>query len=152
MKAELGDVIRQLRLAAGLSQAELAAQAGISAPLLSLIEKNRREPTLRGLRTLAAKLGMPAGVLFAVALANAIDDATDPTAREVTDRLVEVARKQLLEKQFFPPHPRRGASPRASLATGKRTNLNLSRKPGAASKAQETALGSAGKKRPTRSK
>lgn len=109
---QLGDVIRQLRLAAGLSQAELAARADMSAPLLSLFEKNRREPTLRGLRRIAANLGVPAGVLFAVALANASEDAADPMARAVTERLVEVARKQILEQQLLRPGSTGRSSPR----------------------------------------
>jgi transcriptional regulator with XRE-family HTH domain len=98
---QLGNVIRRLRLASAMSQGELAARAGISASLLSLIEKNRREPTLRGLRRIATSLGVPSGVLFAVALSNATDPA-DPRAQEVIERLVEVARKQLLEQQLLP--------------------------------------------------
>lgn len=56
-KAMLGSRVRHLRLARGLSQADLARQAGVSASYLNLIEHNRRPVTAPLLLRLAELLG-----------------------------------------------------------------------------------------------
>lgn len=95
----VGEVIRSLRQAKGFSQSELAQGVGISSSLLSLLESGRREPTIKTLRVLAEKLGVPSGVLFAAALA---DDA-HPFSSRITQQLVDAARMQLLEERVIDP-------------------------------------------------
>lgn len=58
--AEAGDLVRALRLAAKMSQRELAAAAGLQQPALSAIERGEGKdgPTFRKLRDLAEALGM----------------------------------------------------------------------------------------------
>jgi transcriptional regulator with XRE-family HTH domain len=64
-----GNVVRRARLAAGLTQAELAAIAGQEQPNISAIESNRRQPTLDTLQRLLAGCGH---VLVAVGTAGRI--------------------------------------------------------------------------------
>src|ERR687886_804407 len=55
-----GDVLRQLRLEAGLTQEELAERAGLSTRGLSDLERGlRRTPRLGTVRLLAEALGLP---------------------------------------------------------------------------------------------
>jgi len=53
---KVGDRIKRLRLAQGLSQRDIAMQ-GISYAYISRIEAHSREPSMKALRLLAARLG-----------------------------------------------------------------------------------------------
>lgn len=93
----LGETIRKLRRADGLSQSDVAREADISVSFLSLIERGKREPTLSVLRRLAGALNAPFGLLLASALAtpgDGVDDG-DPRAMAIA-RLVDAVRLQLL--------------------------------------------------------
>ncbi|HAG07680.1 MAG TPA: repressor LexA, partial [Peptococcaceae bacterium] len=59
-----GEKIRKLRRAAGYTQAQLAAAAGLSQQYLSDIETGRHRPSLRALETIAAALKTPAAGLL----------------------------------------------------------------------------------------
>ncbi len=76
----VGEYIRSLRAAAGLTQRQLAAAVGISPSLLSHVESGRREPTIRSLRAISRALGIPSAALFAVALDD--DLAVESTSTE----------------------------------------------------------------------
>ena len=52
-----GQLLRQARRDAGLTQAELAARAGTSQPVISAYEHDQREPTVPTLRRLLAAAG-----------------------------------------------------------------------------------------------
>lgn len=64
----LGDAIKRLRGAAGISQKDFATRLGISPSYLSQIEGDHREPTIPLIRRMAEELGLPAVILFAAAL------------------------------------------------------------------------------------
>src|SRR5258706_14682952 len=64
----LGSTIKALRGSAGLSQLALAQRAGISESFLSLLESEKRDPTVRVLRNIGRALGVPPGLLLAAAL------------------------------------------------------------------------------------
>lgn len=53
---ELGDMVRKLRLDAGLSQEELAQRAGMTQPALSRLERGGGIPTIAVLDRIAAAL------------------------------------------------------------------------------------------------
>lgn len=55
----LGARIRALRLAAGLTQAELARRTGIHRPNIARVEAGRHTPSLETLARLAAAIGVP---------------------------------------------------------------------------------------------
>ena len=56
--AAFAEVLRQRRVAAGLSQEELAHRADVSTRFVSFLETRRRQPTLTAFAALATGLGM----------------------------------------------------------------------------------------------
>ncbi|MEJ3658072.1 XRE family transcriptional regulator [Actinomycetes bacterium KLBMP 9759] len=60
----IGDQLRELRNARGMSLRALAAEAGVSATLLSQVERGVTEPSLGTLRRLAAVFGESVASLF----------------------------------------------------------------------------------------
>lgn len=67
--------LASLRLAAGLSQRQVAAACGIEQPHVSRYESGRHEPSLGTAQKMAAVLGVGLDV-FAAAWANTVDDAS----------------------------------------------------------------------------
>ena len=61
----LGALLREERLAAGLSQRELAERTKVSNAYLSQVERGRHEPSLRVLTAVASTLGVSLEVLLA---------------------------------------------------------------------------------------
>lgn len=57
--ARLGQRLRQLRLEAGLTQAELAKRTGIHRPNIARVEAGRHTPSLETLARLASAIGVP---------------------------------------------------------------------------------------------
>jgi DNA-binding XRE family transcriptional regulator len=55
----LGERLRKLRLAAGLTQAELARRTGIHRPNIARVEAGRHTPSLETLNRLASAIGVP---------------------------------------------------------------------------------------------
>jgi transcriptional regulator with XRE-family HTH domain len=60
----IGKTIRRLRVDREISQQDLAQCAGITSSFLSLVENDRRRPSLRILQKLAAALDVPEEVLL----------------------------------------------------------------------------------------
>jgi transcriptional regulator with XRE-family HTH domain len=80
-------LIRFVRRRHSLSQAELAARAGTSQPVISAYEHGRRDPTTGTLRRMLAA----AGERLELGLAPSSPDITPPAnPREHGERLVEV--------------------------------------------------------------
>lgn len=63
----MGRRVRQLRLAGGFTQAELAERSGMATQAVSRIERGERSPTLETLDKLSAALGVTLGELADVA-------------------------------------------------------------------------------------
>jgi transcriptional regulator with XRE-family HTH domain len=61
----IGDVIRDMRQLAGLSQRELAVRSGVAQPGLSQLERGQRSPTVRTLERIARALGCDLVIGFA---------------------------------------------------------------------------------------
>jgi transcriptional regulator with XRE-family HTH domain len=112
----IGEVVRTLRVSAGLKQSDLAERAGVSTSSISLVEAGRREPTIKWLRSIAPALGMSAAVLFAAALALDEDDRGDPEARAVAEQLLRVARATLIEQRLRAGHGEPEAGGTGSVA------------------------------------
>jgi transcriptional regulator with XRE-family HTH domain len=89
----LGAAIKRLRAAAGWSQKDFAEQLEISPSYLSLVEADKREPTIPLVRRMAEKLGVPAVILFAAALEprTDLDGEAAKLLSDVLEKLVEVA-------------------------------------------------------------
>jgi transcriptional regulator with XRE-family HTH domain len=60
----LGQRVRVLRLAQGISQEELADRAGVHRTYLGGVERGERNPSLRNIARIAGALGVEPGDLF----------------------------------------------------------------------------------------
>ena len=81
------ELLREARRRKGLSQAELAARAGTSQPVISAYEHGRRDPTTRTLRRLVAA----AGSSLELRLASEPPDVPHPASlEEHASRLVDL--------------------------------------------------------------
>ena len=60
----VGRTIKLLRVAAGLNQKSLADRLDVTSNYLSLVENDRREPSLSFLRSLASEMRIPLGLIF----------------------------------------------------------------------------------------
>ena len=61
----LGRVIREVREAAGLTQEQLADAAGLHRTYVSLLERDRRSPTVTVLFRIAVAVRVPASAILA---------------------------------------------------------------------------------------
>src|SRR5689334_19641351 len=97
----VGECVRRLREEAGFQQQELAERIGISASMLSLIESDDREPTISRLRSISDALEVPAGLLFAIALADQGQSrvAAGRRAKQLTDHLFRAVVHSLRAKR-----------------------------------------------------
>jgi len=62
----VGDNVRRIRVARGLSQEELAEQLGVHRTFMGAVERGERNLTLRSVERLAAGLGVDPSSLVAV--------------------------------------------------------------------------------------
>lgn len=63
----IGQAIKMCRTRRGASQSALAQQADCSVSYLSMLENNKRDPTLSTLNKIAQALRVPVGILFFLA-------------------------------------------------------------------------------------
>lgn len=63
----VGHAIRLCRTQRGVSQSEVARRANCSVSYLSMLENNKRDPTLSTVTSIAQALHVPIGVLFFLA-------------------------------------------------------------------------------------
>ena len=76
MRTDFAKAFRVIRAAHGLQQLELAQRIGISASQLSLIEKGKRQPSLKVIGNLGSATGVPRSLIMLL--------ASDPN--EVSDK------------------------------------------------------------------
>jgi len=84
--------LRSARLAAGMTQEQVAEAAGVSASYLPRLEAGAAAPSLDVLLRLAAALGLPAGVLLAATEEHV---AADPVRDEVVAMVLACGPRQL---------------------------------------------------------
>jgi len=64
IEKKFGERIRELRLAIGLSQEELAFRSGMHRTYLGGIERGERNPSLKNIASIAKALGLTLSKLF----------------------------------------------------------------------------------------
>jgi transcriptional regulator with XRE-family HTH domain len=106
VRARLGTRVRQLRRAKRLTQAQLAARAGISAKTVGEVERGEANPTLSLLEGICSALSVEVAVLF--------DAAETPSAYIMTPRDLQAVREavQALDTVFGPELTPAPARPR----------------------------------------
>lgn len=62
--AAFADVLREARLAAGITQEDLAERAEVSVRFISFLETGKRQPSLSALAAISAGLGVSMSVLI----------------------------------------------------------------------------------------
>lgn len=60
----IGKTIKVLRVSSGIKQKELAARLRVTANYLSLVESDRRDPSVSLLRSVASELDVPIGLFL----------------------------------------------------------------------------------------
>ena len=104
---EASDVLKKARARAGITQAELARNAGTSQPVVSAYEHGRREPSIETLRRLVAA----AGAVLRIDVAPSASDLAPPRdVHEHAQRLADVL--SLADAIPLRPQPRSLAAPR----------------------------------------
>jgi transcriptional regulator with XRE-family HTH domain len=92
----LGEAIRRLRMAGGLSQRQLAAKLETDPTYLSHIEAGRREPSISLLRNFAKQLDIPPGLLLSVALWADLPPTHREQFRPILEKLLELGSESQL--------------------------------------------------------
>lgn len=80
---KLGQTIRICRKNRGYTQGELAERADISVSHLSLLEKNKRDPSLATVEAISSALSMPLSVL--VFLASKGEEITELSENQIEE-------------------------------------------------------------------
>jgi transcriptional regulator with XRE-family HTH domain len=96
----VGQAIKMCRTRRGISQTDLALQARCSVSYLSMLENNKRDPTLSTLTNISTALRVPIGILFFLAsereeLSGIEKDLAGELARTALELLSEPISTQL---------------------------------------------------------
>lgn len=96
----VGQAIKMCRTKRGVSQTDLARLADCSVSYLSMLENNKRDPTLSTLTKVAQALNVPIGILFFLAserdeLVGMNKDLAGELARTALELLSEPITEQL---------------------------------------------------------
>ena len=93
----VGNTVKFLRLSAGLTQSDLAGRLGVSANYVSLIENNKRDPSLSFLGRLSNEFGVPLGLLFLEVGSNHSEVSREERAlvMRIKDLILEIERIRL---------------------------------------------------------
>jgi transcriptional regulator with XRE-family HTH domain len=93
---DLGKTIKHIRIAKKISQKELSESAGITQAYLSLIEGNKKEPSISKLDRISTALGIPVSILIYMSM--------DETEMDEKQKLIysQIGKpfKELLKKEF----------------------------------------------------
>lgn len=102
MKTDLAKAFRVIRAAHGLRQAELALRIGISASQLSLIERGKRQPSVRVISRLGSATATPPSLIMLLASAPEELPHTDveDLARALLNLLVRATKEEGYEPQL----------------------------------------------------
>ena len=84
----MGKTIKFLRLAAELKQSDLAERLGVSSNYISLVENDKRDPSMSFLRDLSDELRVPLGLLFLEVESD--QDKTSPEERALLVRIKDL--------------------------------------------------------------
>ena len=86
----LGQAMKRLRLAAGLSQRELAGRLAVDPTYLSHLESDRRDPSVRFLKRFAAVADVPVTSLLVVAVWDEMDPSEQDMFQPVVSSLMHL--------------------------------------------------------------
>lgn len=99
----LGQAIRKLRKAKGLSQRELATRLEVDPTYVSHLESDRRDPSLQLLRSIATQLELPPGVLLALLVWTDLPPGQLQAYRGLVEKLLDLAGANQMRMQLDDP-------------------------------------------------
>jgi transcriptional regulator with XRE-family HTH domain len=103
----LGNAIKVVRTATGMKQRELAEQVGVTANYMSLVEGDKREPSISFLNRLAKRLEIPVGIFFLWQEVG--KDVDSKRIAKIRDLLTKLEAMYLKEKTNKNPRGKRAA-------------------------------------------
>lgn len=98
---KIGSIIKAERKKRGLSQNQLAARCSITVTYLSLIENDKKEPTVSLLRTIAESLNLPLPILLFMSL----DDEDIPESKKEFFNIVKPSIDSMLQNLIEDAYP-----------------------------------------------
>lgn len=98
---KIGSIIKAERKKRGLSQNQLAARCSITVTYLSLIENDKKEPTVSLLRTIAENLNLPLPILIFMSL----DDEDIPKSKKEFFNIVKPSINAILQNLIEDAYP-----------------------------------------------
>lgn len=98
---KIGSIIKAERKKRGLSQNQLAARCSITVTYLSLIENDKKEPTVSLLRTIAENLNLPLPILIFMSL----DDEDIPESKKEFFNIVKPSIDAILQNLIEDAYP-----------------------------------------------
>lgn len=98
----IGSIIKTERKKRGLSQKQLADHCSITVTYLSLIENDKKEPTVSLLRTLAENLHLPLPILLFMSL----DDEDIPESKKEFFNIVKPSIYSMLQNLIEDAYPK----------------------------------------------
>lgn len=98
---KIGSIIKAERKKRGLSQNQLAARCSITVTYLSLIENDKKEPTVSLLRTIAENLNLPLPILIFMSL----DDEDIPESKKEFFNIVKPSINAILQNLIEDAYP-----------------------------------------------
>lgn len=111
MATTVGKAIRVIREATGMSLGSLAGNAQLSVPYLSLVENDKRSPSVDVLTRLAEALGLPANMLLVIASRSPVLANADPLTVRVVGMLDKLkSLESELEETIKEGQPGEGAA------------------------------------------
>lgn len=99
---KIGSIIKTERKKKGLSQKQLANHCSITVTYLSLIENDKKEPTVSLLRTLAENLNLPLPILLFMSL----DDEDIPESKKEFFNIVKPSIDSMLQNLIEDAYPK----------------------------------------------
>lgn len=103
----LGNAIKVVRTATGMKQRELAERVGVTANYMSLVEGDKREPSISFLNRLAKRLEIPVGIFFLWQEVG--KDVDSKRIAKIRDLLTKLEAMYLKEKTNKNPRRKRAA-------------------------------------------
>lgn len=90
---KIGSVIRKCRKLKGMTQLQLSNSSDISESYLSLIEQDKRQPTLSNLESIADTLQVPVSILvFLADKRESISEITDKQIEALTETIYSLVK------------------------------------------------------------
>ena len=99
MDIDIGNTVRRLRSHRGLTLKELAEDTGLSLSYLSLIERNKRDPSLSNLAKIAKAFDLSPSILIFI---SSDRDQHTGTQAEIADQMMLIVKDLFQDDERFP--------------------------------------------------